>query len=204
VHYLDPQGTPELITANEIRIPVGRPVELSLRTADVIHSVWVPNLAGKLDMIPGHVNRLRVRADRTGVLRGQCAEYCGGAHALMAFFTIVERPEAFAVWSAGQRAPAPEPVDPFLARGRELFLAVGCGGCHTVNGIGAEGVIGPDLTHVGSRLTIGAGLFPVNAGTIAAWITQTRHVKPENRMPPFEGFGPEELRILGAYLESLK
>lgn len=204
VRYLDDDGRPAFVTANEVRIPAGRAVELVLTTADVIHSFWVPGLAGKLDMIPGHVNRLRVRADETGVLRGQCAEYCGGPHALMAFFTVVETPDAFAAWAERQRAEASAPADPFLARGRALFLASGCGGCHAVRGTGADSAIGPDLTHVGGRQSIGAGLFPVNAGTLAGWIVDPQHLKPGNRMPAFKGFRGEELRALAAWLESLK
>lgn len=204
VTYLDPDGRPLFATANEIRIPAGRAVDLELHAADVIHSFWVPALAGKLDMIPGHVNVLRLQADRVGRWRGQCAEYCGGAHAWMAFVVVAEPGEVFEAWVAGQRAPAPPPADPFLARGRELFLAFGCPACHTVRGTGAMGVIGPDLTHVGGRLTIGAGMLPNHVGTLAAWIVDAPHLKPGNRMPGFPVFTGEDLRALAAWLESLK
>ena len=204
VRYLDDTGERDVITANEIRIPVGRTVEFVLTSADVIHSFWVPNLAGKLDMIPGHVNRLRVRADNAGVYRGQCAEYCGGAHALMAFHVMAQPPDDFAAWLAAQRRPPAPPRMPFLARGQALFLASGCGGCHTIRGTPADGTIGPDLTHVGGRLSIGAGLLPNNAGTLAAWIVDTQHLKPNNRMPSFNIYDGESLRALAAYLESLK
>jgi cytochrome c oxidase subunit 2 len=204
VHYLDEQGQRVFATANEVRVPVGQPVEFILTTADVIHSFWIPSLGGKLDMIPGHVNRLRLKADKAGVLRGQCAEYCGGAHALMAFFAVVETPERFASWYGTQQASAHQPADPFLIKGRDVFLSSGCGGCHAVRGTGAAGVIGPDLTHIGSRRSIGAGLYPINAGTLAGWIVDSQHLKPENRMPSFNVFTGEELRALAAYLESLK
>lgn len=204
VHYLDEAGAPDVITANEIHIPIGRPVEFVLKTADVIHSFWVPQLAGKLDMIPGRTNSFVVQADRPGVYRGQCAEYCGGAHALMAFFVVAETPESFAAWMARQRQPAAEPATPVLARGRALFLSSGCGACHRVRGLPAEGVVGPDLTHVGSRLSLAAGIFPNNVGTIAGWIADSQHLKPDNEMPSFAIFEGEELRALAAFLESLK
>lgn len=204
VHYLDEGGDVDVVTANEIRIPVDRPVEFVLRTADVIHSFWVPQLAGKLDMIPGRTNSFVVRAETPGIYRGQCAEYCGGAHALMAFFVVAETPAEFAAWMARQRQPAAEPATPFLARGRALFLSSGCGACHRVRGIPAEGLVGPDLTHIGSRLSIGAGIFPNNVGTLAGWIADSQHLKPDNEMPSFEIFEGRELRALAAYLESLK
>jgi cytochrome c oxidase subunit 2 len=168
---------PEFETANEIRIPVGRPVELVLSSADVIHSFWVPVLAGKLDMIPGRTTRLRVKAERPGEFRGQCAEYCGGPHALMALFVV--------------------------AQSHPLFLE-NCSACHTVRGTPASGVLGPDLTHVGSRLTIGAALLPNNSGAIAGWIASNQHLKPGNLMPAFQHFSGEELRALAGYLESLR
>lgn len=186
---------PEFETANEIRVPVGRPVELVLRSADVIHSFWVPVLAGKLDMIPGRTTRLRVKAGRPGEFRGQCAEYCGGPHALMALFVVAQEPGEFEQWAAAQRAPAAQSHPSFLKN---------CSTCHTVRGTPATGVLGPDLTHVGSRLTIGAGLLPANAGTFAGWIASNQHLKPGNLMPAFQHFSGEDLRALAGYLESLK
>jgi cytochrome c oxidase subunit II len=203
VHYLDEAGKPFLITANEIHIPVGQPVEFLLRTADVIHSFWVPNLAGKLDMIPGRVNKLRVRAEAPGVFRGQCAEYCGGAHAHMSLYVVATTEEEFEDWLTMRRQPALEPTTPGLKRGRDLFLSHGCGACHTIRGTLANGIIGPDLTHVGSRLTIGAGMFPNHVGTLAGWIAGAQTLKPGIRMPSFNVFSGEELRALAAYLESL-
>jgi cytochrome c oxidase subunit 2 len=186
---------PDFETANEIRIPVGRPVRLELKSADVVHSFWVPALAGKLDMIPGRANVLRVRAERAGEFRGQCAEYCGGPHALMALYVVAVPPEEFQRWSDGQRGPAEKQNSSFVAH---------CGACHAVRGTAAAGARGPDLTHVGSRLTIGAGLLPNNAGALAGWIASSQHLKPGNLMPSFGMLPGEELRSLAGYLESLK
>ena len=186
---------PDFETANEIRIPVGRPVLLELKSADVIHSFWVPALAGKLDMIPGKTNRLRVRADRAGEFRGQCAEYCGGPHAQMALYVVAVPQDDFARWADAQRRPA-ETANP-------LFTSH-CGACHTVRGTAAAGARGPDLTHVGGRLSIGAGILPNNAGSLAGWIASSQHLKPGNLMPSFEDFSGAQLRELAAYLEGLK
>jgi cytochrome c oxidase subunit 2 len=203
VHYLNAGGGRDFTTANEIRIPAGQPVELHLKSADVIHSFWVPTLAGKLDMIPGKTNRLRIRADRPGEYRGQCAEYCGGPHAFMAFFVVAETPEAFERWSQSQRQPALSPSDSSAAKAEALFVSR-CAACHTVRGTPAAGTLGPDLTHVGSRKTIGAGLLPANAGAFGGWIASSQHLKPGNLMPSFQSFSGEELRALATYLESLK
>jgi cytochrome c oxidase subunit 2 len=203
VHYEAANGE-RIETANEIHIPVGRPVQFTLTTADVIHSFWIPKLGGKLDMIPGQTNRLVLQADRAGVYRGQCTEYCGAAHALMAFDVVAQPVEEFDAWLAGQGRPPQEPADPVLRRGSELFLAAGCGACHALRGTPAAGRIGPDLTHVGSRRSIAAGSYPTNKGTLAGWIASSQHLKPNNRMPSFAIFSGEELRAVAGYLESLK
>jgi cytochrome c oxidase subunit 2 len=195
VHYLDAEGRRDFATANEIRVPVGRPVELLLTSGDVVHSFWVPVLAGKLDMIPGRTNRLRVRAERAGEFRGQCAEYCGGPHAFMALFFVAEAPASFERWAQSQRGEALE---------RNPLFEAQCGACHTVRGTPAAGTLGPDLTHVGGRISIGAGLLPNNAGALAGWIASSQHLKPGNLMPPFQHFSGAELRALAAYLEGLK
>lgn len=199
-----PRGGEPLRAANEIVLPAGRPVEILVDTADVIHSFWVPSLAGKIDMIPGHRNRLSLMAERPGVYRGQCAEYCGAQHALMAFDVIVLEPERFDAWLADQRRPAAETADPFLARGRDAFFAFGCQACHAVRGTPADSPIGPDLTHVGSRLSIAAGSFNNNVGSLAGWIASAQHLKPGNRMPSFDVMDGETLRAMAAWLESLK
>ncbi len=195
VRYLDARGALDFETANEIRIPVGQPVLLELKSADVIHSFWVPSLAGKLDMIPGRTNRLRLLAARPGEFRGQCAEYCGGPHAFLALYVVAVTPEEFQEWNDRQRRRAERPNPLFVSR---------CGACHTVRGTAAAGTRGPDLTHIGSRLSIGAGLLPNNTGALAAWIASSQHLKPGNLMPSFEDFCGAELRELAAYLESLK
>jgi cytochrome c oxidase subunit 2 len=195
VHYLDGAGEIDFATANEIRVPVGRTVELRLRSADVLHSFWVPALAGKLDLVPGRTNVLRLSAGRPGVFRGQCAEYCGGPHALMAFHVVAEEEEAFERWRARQRLPA--------AASNELFDAR-CAACHTVRGTAARGTLGPDLTHVGSRPTIAAGILPNNRGAIAGWIAEGQRIKPGNLMPEFREFRGDELTRLAAYVEGLQ
>jgi cytochrome c oxidase subunit 2 len=203
VHYLDARGHRDFATANEIRIPVGQPVQLELQAADVIHSFWVPALAGKLDMIPGRTNRMRIRADRPGRYRGQCAEYCGGPHALMAFFVVAEAPEAFHRWLDTQRRSATAPGDALRRQGADLFIAQ-CAVCHTVRGTAAAGTRGPDLTHVGGRELIGAGLLPNNTGTLAGWIASAQHLKPGNLMPAFSTLSGAQLRAVAAYLSGLE
>jgi cytochrome c oxidase subunit 2 len=203
VHYLDARGRPDFATANEIRIPVGEPIQLELQSADVIHSFWVPALAGKLDMIPGRTNRLRLQADRAGRYRGQCAEYCGGPHALMALVVIAESAEAFYRWLETQRRPAAPPAEALRQHGRDLFLAH-CAVCHAVRGTAARGTRGPDLTHIGGRESIAAGLLPNNAATLAGWIASSQHLKPGNLMPAFTMLSGAELRAVAAYLSGLE
>jgi cytochrome c oxidase subunit 2 len=203
VHYLDAAGRVEFATANELRIPISRPVELVLKSADVIHSFWVPNLAGKLDMIPGHVNRLRVTAAREGTFRGQCAEYCGGPHALMAFHVVAHGEADFERWLEAQRAPASEPVDEESTRGHKLFLER-CSVCHVVRGTPAKGILGPDLTHFASRTHLAAGLLPNTPANIAEWIRASQKLKPGNLMPSMDVFNDDELRALAAYVASLR
>ena len=203
VRYQLPGGE-EVVLANEIRLPVGEPVEFELDSPDVIHSFWIPSLGGKMDMIPGRRTRLALEPTRTGTFRGVCAEYCGASHALMAFHVVVMEREGFAQWLAQQRQPAPEPAEPIAAQGREHFLANGCSACHTIRGTNADGVVGPDLTHVGSRVSLGAGILPNESEAFVRWIAQTDKVKPGVTMPHFGMLPPEELRALATYLESLK
>jgi len=200
VHYLDDEGREIMRDANELHIPAGRPVLLDLEAADVIHSFWVPRLAGKMDMIPGRTNRLLIQADKPGTYHGQCAEYCGGPHALMGFVVVAHSPEDFAQWQASRRpAPAPEGM---AARGAKLFLDSGCAACHTIRGTPADGLAGPDLTHVGSRRSLGAGILPNHAGTLAGWIADSQAIKPGNRMPAYHQFTGEELRAIADYMAS--
>jgi cytochrome c oxidase subunit 2 len=190
--------------ANEIRLPVGEHVEFHLKSPDVIHSFWIPSIGGKIDMIPGRLNRLTLEPTQTGVFRGVCAEYCGTSHALMSFYVIVLEKEDFAAWLERQQEPAQLPVQPLAIRGQELFLANGCGACHTVRGTPADGVVGPDLTHVGSRLSLGAGILANEADAFLRWIAHTEDVKPGVHMPAFGMLPPEDLQALAAYLDGLE
>jgi len=200
VIYHLPDGT-ELESANELVIPVGERVALSLRTADVIHSFWVPNLAGKIDMIPGRTNRLVLRATRAGVSRGQCAEYCGGAHALMSFHVVAREPPEFEEWLRRETRPAVR-TD---GEGARLFVASGCGACHRVRGLpSAAGRIAPDLTHVASRRSLAAATLTNDVDAFAAWIRDNQHIKPGNRMPPYRVLTDGELRLLAHYLDALE
>lgn len=203
--YAGSPDVPGFSTANEIRIPVDRPIELVLTSDNVIHSFWIPSIAGKIDMIPGHVNRKVIEASAPGAYRGQCAEFCGVQHAWMAFDLIAMEPDAFDAWLRKQREPARVPELPLLIRGQKLFLSTGCGACHRVRGLeGANGVIGPDLTHVGARTSLAGGMFPNTVGAFAGWIASAQHLKPGNGMPSFDVLTGVELRALSAYLESLE
>jgi cytochrome c oxidase subunit 2 len=190
-------------SANELRLPAGEPVELLLRADDVIHSLWIPTLAGKTDLIPGRVNRMVIQADRPGVYRGQCAEYCGRQHALMAFDVIVMPRAEFDAWVARLARAAPEPASPELQAGRAVFDSVGCASCHTVRGRSLA-AFGPDLTLVGSRHSIGAGALGGGIGNIAGWIASAQHIKPGNAMPSFDRLPSRNLRALAAWLASLR
>ena len=197
-------GGPTTVLANEIRLPAGRPVEFRLEARDVIHSFWIPALGGKTDMIPGRRTRLLLTPSRPGTYRGACAEFCGASHARMTFVVVVEDPLQFDQWLAAQAEPARPPLEPVAVRGAELFGETGCGACHTVRGTEADGMIGPDLTHVGSRLTIAAGTLPRDPDAFLRFISQTDAVKPGVHMPAFGMLPPDDLRALAAYLEGLK
>jgi cytochrome c oxidase subunit 2 len=202
VRYQTPEGPVEL--ANEVRLPVDRRAAFRLTSPDVIHSFWVPSLGGKVDMIPGRETRLTLQPTRTGRFRGTCAEYCGTAHALMSFPVVVMEPAAYASWLAHQRSPARPPVDPEARRGGEAFLANGCGACHTVRGTAADGRVGPDLTHVGSRLTLAAGTLPNGRAALTRWLTQPGAIKPGVHMPAFRMLPEAQRRAIAAYLEGLQ
>ena len=203
VRYLVPDGEP-VILANEIRLPAGEPVEFQLESPDVIHSFWIPSLGGKVDMIPGRVTRLVLNPTRAGFYRGVCAEYCGASHALMRFSVVVQEKDEFVRWLADQAELAQAPADPLATRGQNVFLANGCGACHAVRGIPAAGVIGPDLTHVGSRLALAADTLPNETDSFRRWITATEELKPGVQMPPFHMLPPDDLTAVAAYLEGLK
>jgi cytochrome c oxidase subunit 2 len=190
-------------TANELHIPVGKDVKLRLESADVIHSFWVPSLAGKLDLIPGRTNELSLHAGRPGIYRGQCAEYCGLQHSHMAVLVIAEDEASYQRWLQGQQRERLPPRDAQLAAGEAAFISKPCAACHTIRGTSANGTTGPDLTHIGSRQTIAAGLLPNTRGSLAAWIVDPQTLKPGNNMP-LVPLSSEELKQVSAYLESLK
>jgi len=190
------------VTANEIHIPAGQRVRITLQSADVIHSLWVPQLAPKIDLIPGRNNEMWVRADKPGFYRGQCAEYCGLQHAHMIFFVVADPPDVFRTWMTAMAAPAPAPVDALAARGREIFLAQTCAGCHAIRGTAASGTLGPDLTHLATRGTFAAGTWPLTASNLTEWILDPQAMKPGVTMPP-TALSPEEVRAVVAYLLGL-
>jgi cytochrome c oxidase subunit 2 len=192
-----------IVSANEIHVPVGRPVKLILTSQDVIHSFWVPQLTVKTDLIPGHTNTTWIQASKPGTYRGQCAEYCGLQHAKMAILVVAEPADAYASWLAAERRPAVAATDPTAVRGRLALERNSCAACHTVRGTAATGTVGPDLTHFGGRRTIGAGALANTRGNLGGWIVNSQTVKPGNKMPP-QPLTPEELQALLAYLESLK
>jgi cytochrome c oxidase subunit 2 len=203
VRYPRP-GREDVVLANEVRLPVGEAVQFVLHSDDVIHSFWIPSLGGKMDMIPGRVNYLTLRPTRTGIFRGACAEFCGTSHALMAFYAEVMEREAFDRWLDHQASPAAPPSDLQAARGAELFVSNGCGACHTVRGTSAAGRIGPDLTHVGGRLSVGAGILETRPATLRDWLARTAHVKPGVHMPEFGMLPDRDLQALAAHLDGLK
>lgn len=204
VAYLDGEGTEFLHDANEIHIAAGRPVLLELTSSDVIHSFWVPRLGGKADMIPGRTNYLRLIADQPGVYKGQCAEYCGGPHALMGLVVVAHPPGELDALLEARTRPPPRPVSEEARFGAQVFDRSGCGACHTVRGTSARGLAGPDLTWVGARRTLGAGILPNNRGTLAGWVANSQDIKPQNRMPPYAQLSGRELRAISAYLETLE
>lgn len=222
VAYLGPEGQVLLRDANELHLPVGRTVVLELESADVIHNFWVPNLSGKKDMIPGRTNELVVQADRPGRFGGLCAEYCGGPHALMGFVAVAHDDAGWQRWLAGRTAtPEPAVVEQDVPSrqpdtgdnaspstttasaldGRALFMDSGCGACHRVAGTQANGLTGPDLTRVGTRLSLGAGILPNNRGTLMGWIGNSQSIKPGNRMPSYDMLSAAEIEAIAIWLE---
>jgi cytochrome c oxidase subunit II len=203
VRYDDGQPHRRLTTANEIHIPVGKVVRVRLTSPDVIHSLWIPNLHGKLDLVPGQENALELMADRPGVYRGQCAEFCGFQHAHMALLVVAEPEAAFRAWYEGQLAPAAEPSTESERQGREVFLNGSCMMCHRIRGTSAGATMGPDLTHLKSRQTIAAGTLPNAPGDLAAWVADPQAIKPGVRMP-LTRLSPPDSAALLSYLESLR
>jgi cytochrome c oxidase subunit 2 len=189
-------------TANELHLPAGQTVAFHLNAPDVIHSFWIPQLGGKRDVVPHRVNQLVMTPDTPGEYPGQCAEYCGESHANMRFRVVVHDKAAFDAWVKAQQAPPVESTDPLAQQGKALFTQQACVGCHTIRGVSA-GQVGPDLTHFGSRKTLGANLMPATAANVARWIENPGHMKPGTRMPDL-GMRGEQSKALAAYLLSLK
>ena len=193
-------GEEPVVSANEIRLPAGERVVFSLTSADVIHSFWIPALGGKMDMIPGRENTLTLEATRPGVYRGPCTEFCGSSDALMAFAAVVMEPAAFDRWLAREGEPSPDAE----AEGLDAFLSNGCDACHRVAGTEAQGTVGPDLSHVGSRETLGAGILPNEIASYVALIESPEVVKPGIRMPSFHGLPDTEIEEIARYLKGLE
>jgi cytochrome c oxidase subunit 2 len=203
VRYDDPDPARIFTTANEIHIPVGRPVIVTLRASDVIHSLWVPNLAGKKDLIPGRETTMSLRADTAGEYRAQCAEFCGYQHARMALFVIAQPQADYDNWVDTQRKPAPEPADDLRKRGRQVFETSTCAMCHAIQGTKAQATRGPDLTHVAGRRSLGAGVLANTSADRAAWVVDAQAVKPGVNMPP-QPLSHEDLQAILAYLDTLQ
>lgn len=201
--YRDPVPSMNIRTANELHLPVGRVVKLTLQSTDVIHSFWLPNMHGKMDLIPGYKSTFYFRPDEVGTFFGQCAEFCGYQHAKMRFAVTVETQEDYEKWAAAQRATPQPPTDPVAQRGQQLFLQSVCTQCHAVAGTTASARVGPDLTHVATRYYIGAGSLHNVHDEIEAWITDPHRIKPGVHMP-MSNFSQEDLNALVTYIENLK
>jgi len=203
IHYEDAVASRRVHTANELHIPTNRPVVLKVTSRDVIHSFWVPNLQGKRDLIPGYTTALWIEADRPGRFRGQCAEFCGLQHAHMALEVTAESDPDFERWLDAMRESPREPSDSGARRGRDVFMQTRCAGCHTVTGTEAAGQVGPDLTHVATRSSLGAGTLANSREHLATWIRDPQSVKPGNQMPP-SALSADDLESLVSYLETLR
>lgn len=219
IRYRDPATGADIVTANELRMPVGRPVYLGLSSAEVIHSLWIPQLGGKMDLVPGRINHLLLNASQPGVYRGQCAEFCGEAHAHMAIHAVAMPPAEFDAWLAGQALPArlhaPAPPGPSadamrlkesaaLQLGQRVFQAQRCNACHTVRGVSEGARLAPDLTHIGSRLHLAAGTVANDAAGMKHWLANVHAVKPGTRMPSYGRLDHSELEALSQWLLSLQ
>jgi cytochrome c oxidase subunit 2 len=203
IEYEDGIASRRVRTANEIHIPVGQPVVFKVTSRDVVHSFWIPNLQGKRDLIPGYTTAIWLRADRPGRFRGQCAEFCGLQHAHMALDVTAEPGAEFEHWLDARREPARAPADDVQARGRGVFMTARCAGCHAIRGTDAAGQVAPDLTHLASRHTLGAGTLPNTREHLLSWIRDPQDSKPGNQMPP-NSLTSGDFEALLSYLESLR
>lgn len=204
MRYLNDDPSKMFTTANELHLPVGRPVNIEVETADVMHSFWIPALNGKVDLIPGQPNFIRLVASQPGVYTGQCAEYCGEEHALMRLMAVAQEPGAYQTWIADQLKPGEQPASPDAKAGEQLFVSTRCAMCHTVRGTTAGGRVAPDLTHIGSRRMLASDIFPNNDAYLEAWITNAQSLKPDCLMPSLPDYTGEQISDLVAYLRQLK
>jgi cytochrome c oxidase subunit 2 len=204
VRYLGESPDMELTTANELHLPIGQPITVELSSRDVIHSFWVPKLHGKVDLVPGQTNHLRLQADQLGTYEGECAEFCGAQHAHMRLRVVAQTRQDYAKWVAAQAEAAPTPADPTAQRGQSLFETRACALCHTVRGSRARGTVGPDLTHLASRDRIAANSLPNNQAHLAAWAVRAQSLKPAVQMPNLNEFDGPELNALTHFLQGLK
>jgi len=203
VEYNSPDSSKTVRTANEIHLPVGVPAQVRLKSNDVIHSFWIPNLAGKQDLIPGRQTDAQLLPRKIGLYRGQCAEFCGTQHAHMALDVTVESKADFDRWYAAQLQPARAPANPLQLAGYRYVTTRECGACHNITGTPASGQVAPDLTHFASRRSIAAGTLPMSTGNLYGWVADPQSQKPGNHMPTV-GLASNDLHSIVAYLEALK
>lgn len=204
IHYLNDDPSKSFITANELHLPVGRSVNVEVKTADVMHSFWIPALNGKVDMIPGQPNFVRLFASQPGEYKGQCTEFCGDEHSRMRLLAIAQEPGAYDSWLADQLKPGAQPETPEAEDGEKVFVLGPCAMCHTVRGTTAHGSTAPDLTHIGSRRMLASDIYPNNDAYLEAWITHAQSLKPDALMPDLPEFTGKQLTDLDAYLRQLK
>jgi len=204
IHYLNDDPTKAFTTANELHLPAGRPVNIELESADVIHSFWIPALDGKIDLIPGQSNYIRLIASQPGAYAGQCATFCGVQHALMRLLAVVQTPDDYQAWLENQRRPGAVPATPQAEAGEQIFVSTRCAQCHTVRGTSANGVFAPDLTHIGTRRMLASDVYPNNNAYLEAWITNAQSLKPGCKMPDLPQYSGVQLTELVAYLRQLK
>jgi cytochrome c oxidase subunit 2 len=204
LHYLQGDPDKQFRTANEIHIPVGQPVDIILETADVIHSFWIPTLHGKVELIPGQPNFIRIQASQPGNYAGECAEFCGEQHAHMRLLVVAQSPADYQAWWNNELQPARPPDSEEANHGEQVFITTACALCHTVRGTPANGKVAPDLTHLASRRYIGANSFENNTSNLEAWVTHAQSFKPGAEMPNLTAYTGSDLRALVTYLQQLK
>jgi cytochrome c oxidase subunit 2 len=204
VQYLGHPEDQQFTTANEIHIPVGRPIDIELVAGDVIHSFWVPKLHGKVDLIPGQRNYIRIQANAPGNYSGQCAEFCGEQHAHMLLLVVAQPEEDYKAWYAQQLNPAAEPMTAEALHGRDVFMGAACSLCHQIRGTEAHGFVAPDLTHLASRQRIASNSYTNDTANLEAWVTHAQSLKPGAEMPDVTAFSGKDLRALVSFLQGLK